>query len=75
MPRELRDINEFGGFSPSEARHFQLKISAAGEMKIAIKSFLNSCDRCRRGEKHNALHTRLRIAMEDYLNVDVEEDA
>jgi hypothetical protein len=59
--RKLRDIAEMPAPSVAELAYLQRKISAAGEMKTAIKRFVN---------KHPEIETSaLRDAMEAYLNV------
>lgn len=64
---KLRDIMEYEWpLDDRELRHLQVKIAAAGEMKSAIKKYLDSCENCianRCGK-----HKRLRRSMENYLN-------
>ncbi len=62
---ELRDIDKYGELSSSDLRYLQAKISAAGEMKTAIKRYLDAHAprRCEHVE-------RLEQTMVDYLNVE-----
>lgn len=61
VERKLRDIAEMPPPSVAELAYLQRKISAAGEMKTAIKRFVN---------KHPEIDTSgLKSAMEAYLNV------
>lgn len=69
MARELRDINSNHEGEPDLA-FLQRKIAAAGEMKTAIKRFLDLCDEGGSCPVCTTPRTRpLRKAMEDYLNV------
>lgn len=69
---KLRDISEYNG--ELEIDFLQRKISAAGEMKTAIKKYLDTmddmfCGHCNCGDDIEAKTARLRKAMEAYLNV------
>jgi len=61
---KLRDISEFGELKSTDLKYLQAKISAAGEMKTAIKRYLDA------HPENKCSHTKkLKKTMEDYLNV------
>lgn len=67
MTHELRDISEFGGVP--DLAHLQRKISAAGDMKKAIRDLLEAYET---GVPPNIWLRRinsLRKSMEKYSNV------
>lgn len=68
MTRKLRDISDH----PSELvdmQFLQRKISAAGEMKSAIKHFIDPYDTENTTTDFEPLVAKMRKAMEGYLNV------
>jgi hypothetical protein len=68
--RKLRDISQFGNLYPTDVAYLQRKILAAGEMKSAIKHFL---DRVETDSGTSLMYelniAELKIRMEEYLNV------
>ena len=68
MPHALRDITQYTG-TPDVA-YLQLKISAAGEMKSAIKRLLDGwAELCPCAPPDDPRAEALKSAMEEFLNV------
>ena len=69
--RRLRDVEEYNRdlISEEELAFMQRKISAAGEMKSAIKKVLDYLENNSTGEITGEHYNNLQKAMEGYLNV------
>jgi len=60
-------MRDYGDQVPEqELDYLRRKVSAAGELKTAVKRFLDGCDGCLKGRCKP--HKELRRRMEDYLN-------
>lgn len=74
---KLRDIGDFGPIEAEMLLYLQAKVSAAGEMKSAIKRLADEREDLPDGQRCTVSAKRLRDAleaMEQYLNVKAGAD-